>query len=252
MRVTIRLFAGLAERMGGPSVILETEHDTLTAGILKDLLSQRYPEAAQAITASFVARNQAYARPEELIAEGDELALIPPVSGGSPSAEAEHTTEPDVPLFELTWEPLQPESISAKVMGPGMGANLTFTGTTREFTHGERTLLLEYEAYQPMALATLRQIGEEVSQRWAGARCAITHRLGPVALAEASVVIAVAAPHRAECYEASRYAIERLKQIVPIWKKEQREAEAEWKGAAVEAWDPTAVPASRPEGDAAL
>ena len=109
-------------------------------------------------------------------------------------------------------------------------------------TYGQRTVLLEYEAYIPMALKTMETIGEEIENQWPGTLCAITHRLGKVAIAEASVVIAVSSPHRAHCYEASRYAIERLKQIVPIWKKEIWEDGSEWKGSQTGPWNPLQTP----------
>jgi MoaE-MoaD fusion protein len=124
-------------------------------------------------------------------------------------------------------------------MSPQQGATLTFIGSTREFTFGKRTVLLEYEAYTPMALAAMKQIGDEIENQWPGTLCAITHRLGKVGIGEISVVIAISAPHRAECYEASRFAIERLKQIVPIWKKEIWEDGSEWKGHQQGNWDPT-------------
>ncbi|RAV06536.1 molybdenum cofactor biosynthesis protein MoaE [Paenibacillus sp. YN15] len=218
MQLTIQIFAGLADKMGGSAVTVTTGEDRLTAGGLKQLLAREYPHAASSISVSFLARNHAYAQPEDEIREGDELALIPPVSGGSPAWSEQ---EPDSgERFELTRQPLEPERIAAKTAHPNCGANLAFTGTVREYTGDLHTEALEYEAYAPMALATLRQIGDEVAARWPGALCAISHRLGLVEAGEASVVIAVSAPHRDACYEASRYAIERLKQIVPIWKKE--------------------------------
>ncbi|MDF2938533.1 MAG: molybdopterin converting factor, large subunit [Paenibacillaceae bacterium] len=218
MQLTIQIFAGLADKMGGSTVTVTTDGDRLTAGELKQHLAREFPHAAASISVSFLARNHAYAQPDEEIQEKDELALIPPVSGGSPEPAG---PEPDSgELFELTRLPLVPDRISAKTAHPNCGANLTFTGTVREFTGELHTEALEYEAYAPMALGTLRQIGDEVAARWPGSRCAITHRLGLVEAGEASVVIAVSAPHRDACYEASRYAIERLKQIVPIWKKE--------------------------------
>jgi MoaE-MoaD fusion protein len=241
MKLTIRVFAGLAEKMGSSSVTLTTDRDQLTAGELKELLAEEYPAAAGTIRISFVAKNQAYAKPEEPVGELDELALIPPVSGGRPEApESGKSKAKDVPLYELTYEPIHSEAVSAKVADPNHGAAIVFIGTTREFTQGQRTMTLDYEAYQPMAIATMQQIGDEIAARWPGAKCAITHRLGRVGIGETSVVIAVSAPHRAECYEASRYSIERLKQVVPIWKKELWEDGSEWKGHQLGPWDPTA------------
>lgn len=143
-------------------------------------------------------------------------------------------------LYEITEAPIDVERVSAKVIAPEQGATLAFIGTTREWTHGKRTVLLEYEAYAPMAVKAMARIGEEIAERWPGTRCAITHRIGPVPVAEASVVIAVSAPHRDMCYEASRHAIERLKVIVPIWKKEVWEDGTEWKGAQTGPWNPLA------------
>lgn len=105
-------------------------------------------------------------------------------------------------------------------------------------TGDQRTVHLEYEAYIPMALSTMKTIGDEINEKWPGTQCAISHRLGKVDIAETSVVIAVSSPHRANAYEASRYAIERLKQIVPIWKKEIWEDGSEWKGHQTGPWDP--------------
>ncbi|MCQ6558589.1 molybdenum cofactor biosynthesis protein MoaE [Paenibacillus mendelii] len=140
----------------------------------------------------------------------------------------------------MTQNPISVEAVTALVIVPEHGAALTFTGTTREWTQGKRTTRLEYEAYIPMAIKTLRQIGDEISVRWPGALCAITHRIGVVDIAEISVVIAVSAPHRGDCYDASRYAIERLKQIVPIWKREIWDDGSEWKGHQLGPWNPAA------------
>ncbi|UJF36273.1 molybdenum cofactor biosynthesis protein MoaE [Paenibacillus hexagrammi] len=152
--------------------------------------------------------------------------MIPPVSGGQPSR------------CSITYDKIDTERVASLVNHPNHGASLVFIGTTREMTHGQRTVLLEYEAYVPMALKTMETIGEEIDRKWPGTLCAITHRLGKVEIAEASVVIAVSSPHRADCYEASRYAIERLKQIVPIWKKEIWEDGSEWKGSQTGPWNP--------------
>lgn len=243
MIYTIRLFAGLIDLLGKPIVTLEHSSGTMTAGELKKALAIQYPAAAGVIDSCFVARNRAYAAPEEIVTAEDEIALIPPVSGGQPneatSGDEAVATIATVQRYQLTYEPLQIEAIASAVQDPNHGAALVFVGTTRELTAGQRTVRLEYEAYEPMALTTLEQIGDEIADRWPGAKCAISHRLGLVEIGEASVVIAVSLPHRAETYEASRYAIERLKQIVPIWKKEIWEDGSEWKGHQLGPWDPT-------------
>jgi MoaE-MoaD fusion protein len=232
---TIKLFAGLAEKFGEAAVLLQSESEEVTAGELKRLLSEAHPALSALIQSSFIARNHAYARDEEAVNSADELALIPPVSGGSGIEEENQTAD----IFEITRDPLDAAALSSRVGDPDHGANIIFIGTTREHTQGKRTLILDYEAYEPMAIRTMRQIGDEIQERWAGARCSIVHRIGRVPVGEASVMIAVSTPHRADCYEASRYAIERLKQIVPIWKKEIWEDGSEWLGHQLGPWDPT-------------
>lgn len=240
-RWTIRLFAGLAERLGGSTVQIMAEADGLTAGMLKDRLAAEYPEHAELIRLSFAARNEAYAADGEPLRPGDDIALLPPVSGGEPGpGQGIAAAAAEDGRYVLTAEPLDPDQVLAHAIVPEHGANLVFVGTTREWTDGKRTIKLEYEAYPPMAVKTMKQIGDEIGERWPGARCAIAHRIGTVEIAEASVVIAVSAPRRGACYEASRYAIERLKQIVPIWKKEIWEDGSEWLGHQLGPWDPTA------------
>lgn len=141
-------------------------------------------------------------------------------------------------LYVITNEPLRVDEVLQKVDDPNHGANIAFVGTTREYTYGKRTLSLKYEAYIPMALKTLEQIGKEIDHKWADTKTAISHRLGTVEIGESSVVIAVSSPHRDDCYQASRYAIERLKQIVPIWKQEIWEDGSEWKGHQLGPWNP--------------
>ncbi|SDX20164.1 molybdenum cofactor biosynthesis protein MoaE [Paenibacillus sp. CF384] len=235
----IHLFAGLAERFGAAVITLELDQAELTVHQLKQELIRRYPVDASLITISFMACNQTYASDEQLLQASNELALLPPVSGGEDAEQAVIQNEAaPFDLYVVTEQPLSVEAITAMVIVPNNGAVLTFTGTTREWTHGARTVRLEYEAYVPMAVKTLQQIGDEIESRWPGSKVAIAHRIGVVEIAEISVVIAVSAPHRGDCYEASRYAIERLKQIVPIWKREIWEDGSEWKGHQLGPWNP--------------
>ncbi|MBD3917653.1 molybdenum cofactor biosynthesis protein MoaE [Paenibacillus sp. PR3] len=239
---TIRLFAGLNERLDASSVELNTQHSTLTVAALKKLLIEQFPSHQHLIHLCFVACNQTYATDDDTINHTDELALLPPVSGGEESAPEPSTQTPEdaLPLYWLTDQPISVEDVTRRVITPDHGASIAFVGTTREWTAGQRTVRLEYEAYAPMAVRTMEQIGEEIAARWNGAQCAIAHRTGIVDVADISVVIAVSSPHRDECYEASRYAIERLKQIVPIWKKEIWEDGSEWKGHQTGPWNPLA------------
>lgn len=133
-------------------------------------------------------------------------------------------------MFEIVKNPISIEEITNKVIRNEAGAVTTFTGTVREFTYGKRTLSLEYQAYEKMAVKKLEQIGEEIKEKWSDAKVAITHRIGKLEISEIAVVIAVSTPHRKDAYAANEYAIERIKQIVPIWKKEIWESGEAWIG----------------------
>lgn len=133
-------------------------------------------------------------------------------------------------LFEITEEPVQVEHLIQKVERREAGAITTFIGAVREWTNGKRTIYLAYEAYEPMAVKMLAQIGGEVQSKWPDTEIAITHRIGELSISDVAVAIAVSAPHRKAAYEANEYAIERIKQIVPIWKKEHWEGGETWIG----------------------
>ncbi|WP_018132828.1 molybdopterin converting factor subunit 1 [Effusibacillus pohliae] len=231
MEHTIRFFAGVAEATGHREYTVRLQEGA-TAGDLLAKLQADFPAAAELLGRCFVSVNQEYADRATVIREGDELAVIPPVSGGSGND----------PRFEITTEPLSSDRLIRKVSNPYAGAVLTFVGTVREFTNGQRTLHLEYEAYPQMAVKKMAEIAAEIEAKWPGTQVAISHRIGKLEIEEAAVVIAVATPHRAAAFEAGRYAIERLKQIVPIWKKEVWEDGSEWKGHQQGPWNPLAHP----------
>jgi molybdopterin synthase catalytic subunit len=133
-------------------------------------------------------------------------------------------------MFEIVSQPIDVAAVIAAVGEPQSGATVSFVGTTREHHEGRRVTLLEYEAYPEMALAEMRKIGALMRERWPIERVAIVHRIGCVPIGEASVVIAVSAGHRAAAFEACRFAIDRLKEVVPIWKKEHFEGGEVWIG----------------------
>ncbi len=133
-------------------------------------------------------------------------------------------------MYEIVSHPIDVARVTAAVADPGSGATVTFIGTTRDHNDDRRVLRLEYEAYAEMALAEMRKIGEAARRQWSIERVAIVHRVGVVPLSEASVVIAVSAGHRHAAFEACHYAINRLKEIVPIWKKEYFEGGEIWIG----------------------
>jgi len=149
-----------------------------------------------------------------------------------------------VKFYEISKEPIVIQDVIDKVVQREAGAITTFIGTVREITHGKRTLYLIYESYEPMAVKKMEQIGNEIKERWKGAEVAITHRVGKLDITDIAVVIAVSTPHRADAYEANRYAIERIKEIVPIWKKEHWEDGEEWIGNQQET---VAYPKGKPE-----
>jgi molybdopterin synthase catalytic subunit len=147
-------------------------------------------------------------------------------------------------MYEISKEPIEIQAVIDKVIQREAGAITTFIGTVRELTHGKKTLFLIYEAYEAMAVKKLEQIGAEIEERWSGSRVAITHRVGRLDITDIAVVIAVSTPHRADAYEANRYAIERIKEIVPIWKKEHWEDGESWMGNQLET---VSYPSGKPE-----
>ncbi len=154
---------------------------------------------------------------------------------------SEYTNSP----YFISSKALSLEQVVGHVVHPRAGAVNTFIGTVREWTGERKTVYLKYEAYESMAQKSLAQIGVEISERWPGVRSAIHHRIGELQISDIAVIIAVSAPHRADSFEACRYAIERLKQIVPIWKKEIWEDGQSWVGNQTQT---RAYPSGQPEG----
>src|ERR1044071_889398 len=171
--------------------------------------------------------NQEYATPDTLLKENDELAVFPPVSGGSCDYRC------PLDFFELTTEPIDVGAVARRVVLPECGATVTLDGYAREWTGGKRTQYLVYEAYDAMALTEMQRLGAEAHKRFEIAHLGIVHRTGRLEIGETSVVIAASAPHRRAAFEAWEWAIKELKRTVPIWKKEVFEnGEEEWVGAA--------------------
>ncbi len=206
MRVRVRLFAGLRERAGWS----ERELDAATvADVWRALDLGTEPEGL------LYAVNREYATRDRALADGDEVAVIPPVSGGA---------------YLLSDEPLSLDRAVDEVRDERAGAIATFTGTTRLTSRGRTVTHLEYEAYEGMAESTMRGIAEELRARYNVTDVAIHHRIGRVGVGETSVVIAVSAPHRADALAACRDAIDALKERVPLWKKEVYDGGEEWIG----------------------
>jgi MoaE-MoaD fusion protein len=160
--------------------------------------------------------NQEYATPDTMLKENDELAVFPPVSGGSHD------------FFELTTEPIDVGAVARRVVLPECGATVTLDGYAREWTNGKHTLYLVYEAYDSMALTEMQRLGVEAHERFDIAHLGIVHRTGRLEIGETSVVIAASAPHRQAAFQACEWTIKELKRTVPIWKKEVFENGEEW------------------------
>lgn len=218
MHLHVRLFAVCRDRAGADAIDIEVPGDGCTVADLKAAVAEAAPSIAPLMSIVRVAVNQTFAAEEDPVSEGDEIALIPPVSGGAPE------------LFEVREGPVRTEEVEDAVRHPGAGAVASFLGTVRDHTGPHDVVALEYEAYVEMAEKYLRRVGAEVREKWSGTRIAIVHRVGRLEPGVPSVAISVSSPHRAHAFEACRYAIERLKEDVPIWKKEQRTDGSVWVG----------------------
>jgi molybdopterin synthase catalytic subunit len=209
VQVTVRLFAGLRERAGFGMRALELDEDAALGDVWPALGLGEEPAGL------LYAVNRAYAEADHTLANGDEVALIPPVSGGA---------------FRLSAEPLDPAAVVAEVADDRAGAIATFLGTARVESRGRSVLYLEYDAYEGMAEQVMEEIAAELGERYDLSAIAIHHRTGRVGIGEPSVAIAVSAPHRQDAVAACRDAIDTLKEQVPLWKKEVYDGGEEWIG----------------------
>ena len=209
-RVRLLLFARLREQAGVDRVDLELPTGA-TAADAYTALRRLHPALEERAGLIRPALNEEFCDWSQALVDGDELAFILPVSGGNGEVGV---------LFELTTDVLDPRRLEAAVSHAGAGAICTFTGVVRNNSRGRQTTRLEYEAYSTMAEKQMRAIAAEIGEKWPEARAAFAHRTGPLEIGEASVVVSVSSPHRAEAIDACRWGIDRLKESVPIWKKE--------------------------------
>ncbi len=180
--------------------------------------SARFPRLGDLARSIVVARNQEFAGPATKLAEGDEVAFLPPVSGGCDTGPLEIAEAGS--YFALTHQPIDIRAVIARLLTGAEGAVVTFEGTARNHTRGRPTRCLDYQCYESMALKTMAQIGREIAAAHQVERVAMVHRLGRVLIGETSVAVIVTAAHRRAAFEASLEGIDRLKKVVPIWKKE--------------------------------
>ncbi len=218
MQITVLFFATLRDVIGARKLTLELDAASHSIASLRQLLSARYPSAAENLKVALAAVNEEFATENAPIKDGDEVAFFPPVSGGSAVEQPE--------IFRLPRAPFDHDEVVAAITTARTGAVCLFTGIVRGQTekagHLPQTDYLEYEAYEPMALAKMRQVAAEIRARWSQVEgIAIIQRIGRLAVGDNTVLCACSSPHRDDgCFEAARYGIDRLKEIVPVWKKE--------------------------------
>jgi molybdopterin synthase catalytic subunit len=222
MRVRVLFFGRLREITG----CAEDRAEVGDSALLEDVFNSycaRYPEMRRLRGSMAASRNQEFCAWDARLCDGDEVAFLPPVSGGE-----ETVAEAQLDICRLVREPIRMEEVAALVKAHSNGAVCTFEGVVRDHSGQRETLHLEYEAYEAMAIRTLREIAGRARAQFAIDRVAIVHRLGRLEIGETSVCISVSAAHRAAAFDACRFLIETLKRAVPIWKKEYFRGGAMW------------------------
>ncbi len=228
MDVQIKLFATLKDKAGSNKITV-TVAEPATVTTLLEAVGAAYPALQTSLPIALVSVNKAFAGEDTAVSPGDEVALFPPVSGGSGEAELPHPT-----YFAVTTEPLDIEAIYAQLTSPEIGAVVSFTGFVRGQTQRDglppETIYLEYEAYNEMAELKMAQIAREIWEKWPLVKgIAIVQRIGRLDISENTTFVACASGHRDQgVFDAARYGIDRLKEIVPVWKKEVGEDESVW------------------------
>jgi MoaE-MoaD fusion protein len=234
IHVSVLFFGASRDAVGEEEINFKLRSPANAANALEQLLVA-YPSLRRFGKSLLFAINQEYARPDQQIADGDELAVFPPVSGGATNGRANagnahvlSASRSTFDFFELTTDPIDVGAIARRIVLPECGATVTLDGYAREWTKGRRTLYLVYEAYAPMARTEMERLGRQAHERFEIAHIGIVHRTGRLEIGETSVVIAVSAPHRRAAFEACEWAIRELKRTVPIWKKEVFEDGGVW------------------------
>jgi molybdopterin synthase catalytic subunit len=214
MKVSLLLFAGLRELVGQRELAFELD-DGATVDELKRRLGEAYPNARTALGSTVFAIDDEYVAFDERLNDGAEVALIPPVSGG-----ASESFDARGGLYRVTAEPLVAQELTDLVRSDDCGAVTLFYGVVRDHSEGRDVERMEYEAHASMALKKLREVGAEAKSRFPIREIGIWHRTGMLELGEASLLVAVASEHRKEAFEVCQWAVDRVKEIVPVWKKE--------------------------------
>lgn len=215
MRVKVLFFGVLREITGRSEDTLEIAPQATLATVFESY-AERFATLRDKRPSILFARNREFAKPDTALNENDEVAFLPPVSGGVGN------------YFAIVREAIDSRALAREMQSAGDGAVVTFEGVVRNNSNGRATSYLEYEAYEDMALAEMRRIGEEIAATFAIGKIGMVHRLGRLEIGEASVAVVTAAPHRRAAFEAALAGIDRLKREVPIWKKEIFADGAEW------------------------
>jgi MoaE-MoaD fusion protein len=232
MRIRVLFFGLLKDICGHAEDLLELPEGA-TAGSVFEHYAGMFPKLRGMAASVVLARNHEFSKPEAPVFDGDEVALLPPVSGGSGLEIADDAGH----YFAITRAPIDARALEERVLAGSDGAIVTFAGVVRNNTKGRETLRLEYECYEAMAIRMMAEIGREIAGQYAIGRIAMVHRLGTLEIGEASVIIVVSAPHRRPAFDAALEGINRLKKLVPVWKKEyfadgEVWVEGEWDDAA--------------------
>jgi MoaE-MoaD fusion protein len=216
MRIRV-LFFGLAHDVTGFDQEETEAREGENLAALCRQYQTRFPRLAEMSRSLLVAVNQDISEPSRTLRDGDEVAFLPPVSGGSSED-----------LYRITREPVPTQELARQLKAPEDGALVVFEGVVRNHSQGRKTLYLEYEAYEAMAIRKMREVGETARQKFPIDRIVMVHRVGRVEIGDTSVAILVTSAHRRAAFEACHYAIDELKRTVPIWKKEYFEDGAVW------------------------
>ncbi|HXJ43071.1 MAG TPA: molybdopterin converting factor subunit 1 [Bryobacteraceae bacterium] len=216
MHIKVLFFGQLKDVCGRSEDQLELPQGATVRSVF-DHYAVQFPRLTGLAKSIVMARNHEFAPPSDLLADGDEVALLPPVSGGAPLLEIE---DPEGHYFALTRGPIDIRAAEQRLLQGIDGALVTFQGVVRNNTRGRETLRLEYECYEQMAIRKMAEIGRGIAGQFAISRIAMIHRLGFMEIGEASVAVFATAPHRKPSFDAALEGINRLKRLVPVWKKE--------------------------------
>jgi molybdopterin synthase catalytic subunit len=226
MKIEVLFFGMVKEITGGPAATVE-----MAAGATVETLFAHYADQFPALSpmskSLVLAVNRKFVTRRHVLNDGDEVAFMPPVSGGT-GPWSQMIEDADGHFFAITREPIDAAALQSKLVESRDGAVVTFDGVVRDNSKGRRTLYLEYEAYEPMAVEVMAGIGREMAAAHEISRIGIVHRIGRLEIGESSIAVVVASPHRSAAFEACAEAMDRIKRLVPVWKKEYFDGGEVW------------------------